>query len=184
MKRFILTGTPGSGKTAILRQLELEGFGVVEEAATDWIALQQAQGIAEPWTDPGFVDAVADLQRRRVLRSSSAPDEVQFHDRSIFCTRALAEYLRFPVSDAVRREIDRISSEQIFERTVFFVRNLGFVSPTSARRISFEESLRFEQIHENVYREAGFDLVFVGPGKLADRVAAILAFMRRIESCN
>ena len=31
MKRFILTGTPGSGKTAILRQLELEGFGVVRE---------------------------------------------------------------------------------------------------------------------------------------------------------
>ena len=26
MRRFILTGTPGSGKTAILRQLELEGL--------------------------------------------------------------------------------------------------------------------------------------------------------------
>lgn len=54
MKRFILTGTPGAGKTVLLRQLEQDGFGVVEEAATDVIALQQAQGIAEPWTDPGF----------------------------------------------------------------------------------------------------------------------------------
>ena len=34
MKRFIITGAPGAGKTAILRQLELDGFGVVEEAAT------------------------------------------------------------------------------------------------------------------------------------------------------
>ncbi len=42
MKRFILTGAPGSGKTAILRQLEHDGFGVVEEAATDIIALEQA----------------------------------------------------------------------------------------------------------------------------------------------
>jgi hypothetical protein len=33
MKRFIVTHTPGSGKTAIIRQLELEGFSVVEEAA-------------------------------------------------------------------------------------------------------------------------------------------------------
>jgi len=41
MKRFILTGTPGSGKTAILRQLEMEGYGVVEEAATDVIALDR-----------------------------------------------------------------------------------------------------------------------------------------------
>ena len=42
MKRYILTGAPGSGKTAILRQLEREGFGVVDEAATDVIALEQA----------------------------------------------------------------------------------------------------------------------------------------------
>jgi predicted ATPase len=42
MKRFIVTGTPGAGKTAIIRQLELEGFSVVEEAATDVIAAAQA----------------------------------------------------------------------------------------------------------------------------------------------
>ena len=35
MKRFVLTGTPGSGKTTIIRQLEIDGLSVVEEAATD-----------------------------------------------------------------------------------------------------------------------------------------------------
>jgi predicted ATPase len=48
MKRFILTGAPGAGKTAIIRQLELDGFSVVEEAATDIIALEQTRGLAEP----------------------------------------------------------------------------------------------------------------------------------------
>jgi predicted ATPase len=33
MLRYILTGTPGTGKTAILRCLELDGYSVVEEAA-------------------------------------------------------------------------------------------------------------------------------------------------------
>jgi predicted ATPase len=175
MKRFILTGTPGSGKTAILRQLEMDGFGVVEEAATDVIALQQAQGIAEPWTYPAFIGAVADLQRQRLRRVA---DPVQFHDRSIFCTRALAEYLGFPVSDSVASEMDRIRDEALFDRTVFIVRNLGFVTPTNARRISLEESLRFEQIHQDVYRKAGFNLAWVEPGDLADRVAAIRAVVR------
>ncbi|MGO9271366.1 MAG: AAA family ATPase [Terriglobia bacterium] len=32
MRRFIITGAPGAGKTAIIRQLELDGFSVVEEA--------------------------------------------------------------------------------------------------------------------------------------------------------
>jgi predicted ATPase len=67
MKRFILTGTPGAGKTTILRQLEIEGFDVVEEAATNVIALEQAKGVAEPWLQGGFLDMVVDLQRPRLL---------------------------------------------------------------------------------------------------------------------
>jgi stage III sporulation protein SpoIIIAA len=49
MKRYIVTGAPGAGKTAIIRQLELDGFSVVEEAATDIHALWQAKGVAGCW---------------------------------------------------------------------------------------------------------------------------------------
>jgi predicted ATPase len=34
MRRFIMTGAPGAGKTSILRVLESLGYAVVEEAAT------------------------------------------------------------------------------------------------------------------------------------------------------
>ena len=47
MKRFVVTGAPGAGKTAIIRQLELDGFGVVEEAATDVIALAHPEPPAQ-----------------------------------------------------------------------------------------------------------------------------------------
>lgn len=173
MRRFILTGTPGSGKTVLLRRLEMDDFSVVEESATDVIALSQAQGISEPWTDSSFLDAVVDLQRRREMRAASEQVDVQFHDRSIVCTAALAAYLNFPFSEALAQELCRIDSDQIFQRKVFFVRNLGFVMPTEARRISYEEALRFEAIYEKTYRERGFDLVFVEPGTIAERVAAI-----------
>jgi predicted ATPase len=93
MTRFIITGAPGSGKTAIIRQLELDGFSVVEEAATDVIAAAQARGTAEPWTVPSFIDQVADLQKRRQIRAADQPAEIQFHDRSVVCTAALARYL-------------------------------------------------------------------------------------------
>lgn len=175
MKRFILTGAPGAGKTVILRQLELDGFSVVEEAATDVIALQQAQGIAEPWTYPSSIDAVVDLQRQRQLRASSELADVQFHDRSAVCTAALAAYLGHPISDGLSRELERIKTEAIFQKRVFFIRNLGFITPTEARQISFEETLRFERIHEETYRNFGYEIVSVVPGSLLDRVAAIKA---------
>jgi hypothetical protein len=44
MRRFIMTGAPGAGKTSILRALNNLGYAVVEEAATDAIAAHHAQG--------------------------------------------------------------------------------------------------------------------------------------------
>ena len=173
MKRFVLTGTPGSGKTAIIRQLEIDGFSVVEEAATDLIALAQAQGITEPWTHPSFIDSVFRLQRQRQLRASRQPDEIQFHDRSPVCTAALATYLGQPVSDEFARELERIRKEAIYQSQVFFIRNLGSITPTGARRISFDQALHFERVHEETYRNFGFELLFIESGGLSARVAAI-----------
>jgi predicted ATPase len=106
MKRFILTGAPGAGKTAIIRQMELDGFSVVEEAATDIHALEHARGVAEPWKHPSFIDSIVELQKRRQLRVSHQPDEVQFHDRSAVCTAALAVFLGYPFSDALFARIE------------------------------------------------------------------------------
>jgi predicted ATPase len=175
MRRFIVTGAPGAGKTAIIRQLELEGFSVVEEAATDVIAAEQARGIAEPWTQPSFIDLIANLQRQRQIRASCQPDQVQFHDRSAVCTAALAVYLGYPFSAALMRELERIETEAIYQQRVFLIRNLGFIRPTEARRISLEEALRFERIHEETYRSFGFELVPVGAGEVRDRVRLIKA---------
>jgi predicted ATPase len=175
MKRYILTGAPGAGKTVILRQLELDGFGAVEEAATDVIALEQARGIAEPWKDRSFLDKVTHLQKWRELRASCQPDEIQFHDRSAICTAALAEYLGHRIPAALSQELERIQAETIFQKQVFFIRNLGFIKPTEARRISFEETVRFEHIHEETYRRFGFEIVFIERGSLSERVASIKA---------
>jgi predicted ATPase len=62
---------------------------------------------------------------------------------------------------------------------VFFIRNLGFITPTEARRISFEDTVRFERVHEETYRDFGFDLVSVKPGPLKERVNLIKAAIRR-----
>lgn len=175
MRRFILTGTPGSGKTAILRQLEVEGYGVVEEAATDVIALQQAQGVAEPWTRPAFLEEVVALQARRRMRLT---DPVQFHDRSAFCTAALAEFLGYPLPDALTGELELLKREAFYERRVLFVKSRGFVTPSAARRISLEDARRFEAVHEHTYRLHGFELIPIFPGSVLDRVAAIQGVCR------
>jgi len=200
MPNYVLTGTPGAGKTVILRQLEINGYAVVEEAATDIIALEQAQGVTEPHLEADFVDKIVRLQRSRELAATTvtqlaattatqlavshtpparettpplARSQVVFFDRSVICSLALSRFLGAAVSALLAAEVDRVVAEQVYSPRVFFVRGLGFVAPTEARRITLEHALIFEKVHEETYRELGFELVEVPPGPVAARVALI-----------
>lgn len=166
MPGFILTGAPGSGKTAILRQLELNGHAVVEEAATDVIALQHALGRPEPWRQPTFVEQIVDLQRSRQTASGTDASGSTFFDRSPVCTLALCRHLRLPPPARLTDEIRRIAAQRPYELTAFFVRNLGFVQATAARRMTLDDALVFERTHELTYRELGFELVDVPAAQL------------------
>jgi predicted ATPase len=173
MRRYILTGAPGAGKTVILRRLERDGFAVVEEAATDHIALAGAEGVERHWEAPLFIDEIVALQRARQLRADAWPDDVVVFDRSPICTWALCQFLGRDPPRRLISEVERVRRESIYEPRVLFVENLGFVTPTEARRISFEDTLRFEQVHAEVYRDFGFTCVPIAPGDVAARVAAV-----------
>ncbi|ARQ67483.1 ATP/GTP-binding protein [Streptomyces marincola] len=172
MRRYILTGTPGAGKTSLLRGLAALGHPVVEEAATAVITRAQARGEDEPWSRASFVDEVVALQRERQL-AAPATGPVQFFDRSPVCTLALATYLGLPVSRALTAELERVAAGRIYQRQVFFVRHLGRCEPTPARRITFEESLVFEEVHARCYRDLGYELIDVPAGDLAQRIAVV-----------
>jgi predicted ATPase len=174
MKRYILTGTPGSGKTSIIHELKSKGYAVVEEAATDVIALEQANGNQEPWMQPDFIDKIVGLQKRRQMTTSTSLCELQFYDRSPICTYALSRYLGYAPSVCLLEEIRRIERENIYQKQIFFLENLGFCQPTEARKISFEESLIFEAIHVEVYTAFGYDCLKIPPHSLPTRVQSII----------
>lgn len=178
MKRYILTGTPGSGKTSILHELKSHGYCVVEEAATDVIAREQMRGNLEPHLRPDFIDAIVRLQKQRQLEAAMCPDDPQWYDRSPVCTLALSRYLGYPPSASLVEELERIERERIYQRQVFFIENLGFCQPSEARKITFEESLVFEQIHEETYISLGYDLIKIAPEALPERVHHIMEWTR------
>lgn len=163
-KRFIFTGTPGSGKTSVILALEKLGYVIVPESATDVIAESQAKGDMRPWERPDFVDKIVLTQKSRQM---NAGGEVQFYDRSPFCAYALGHYSShwhnsdFTPSPILLTEIDRCLKAGIYQNKVFFFENLGFIKHTDARKISYEDALIFEQIHLDVYKEFGFEIIMV-----------------------
>ncbi len=170
-REIILTGAPGAGKTLILRQLEVDGIDIVEEAATDVIALQQGLGIAEPHTLPDFTEHIARLQVQRMAKPATGA--VRVSDRSVICTLALAEYLEHPVPALLEQAIAESLTARQFERRVLFVELLGFITHTEARRISLEESQRFEAFHVAAYERFGFELVRIPALPLGERMELV-----------
>ncbi|OYX36509.1 MAG: hypothetical protein B7Y99_01350 [Caulobacterales bacterium 32-69-10] len=174
MRRHILTGAPGSGKTTLIEGLAARGFATVAEAATDVIAVEQAQGTLEPWTRPAFIETIARLQLARRAEADGRGFGPQFHDRSLVCTHALAMFLGFEVPPMLSEAITRAREAQAFEPPVFLVETLGFVTPTAARRIGLAEALRFEAVHVESYRRFGYALTRVPPGPVEERLGFIL----------
>ncbi len=167
IKRFILTGTPGSGKTSVIKELEKLGHAVIHEAATDVISIEQAKGIERPWESNDFTEKIIRMQKERQMNSSR---NIQFYDRAPFCTYALGKYLahwkgrEFTPSPVLLDEIDRCLKNGVYQSQIFFFENIGFIEHTDARKISYEDALIFEQIHLDVYKEFGFDIVMVPKG--------------------
>jgi predicted ATPase len=89
-------------------------------------------------------------------------------------TVALSRYLGYAVPASLVEELERIEREAVYQRQVFFIEHLGFCQPTEARKITFEESLMFEKIHEETYASLGYDLLKIPPAALAERVHRII----------
>jgi predicted ATPase len=176
-KRFILSGTPGSGKTSVIKELEKLGHVIIHEAATDVISQEQAKGIEKPWEEPEFVDQITRMQKERQMNANGY---LQLYDRSPFCTYALGKYLshwkglEFKTPPVLLDEIGRCLKAGIYQNKVFFFENLGFIEHTDARKISYEDALIFEQIHLDVYKEFGFEIVLVPKQSIAERCRFIL----------
>lgn len=176
-KKYIFTGTPGSGKSSVAAQFKALGYRVIPESATDIIALEQDRGIIQPWNLPDFIDKIIISQKQREINTRG---NLQFYDRSPFCTYALGYYLskikaiEFLPSVILTEEINRCLNLKVYQNKVFFFQNLGFIAQTRARTISYQEALIFEKIHLTVYQQFGFDIILVPQESIKERSLFIL----------
>jgi predicted ATPase len=176
-KRFVLTGAPGTGKTAIVERLRGE-FMCLDEPARAVIAEQRASGGRGTWDqDPAlFVELLlrASISRYRttlaatILGSPAAfvfdraiPDCVVYADRAGVdpgpCLDAVG---RFPYDE------------------VLFCEAWGEIYATDEERMmSFEEAEMFGAELRTVYEDLGHTPVPVPRGPIEARVAFVRSYV-------
>ena len=77
--KYVLTGGPSVGKTSILTALELKGYSVVREAATDVINYEQARDNPRPWEHmQQFQEKIAELHLGRLYQCTRLNNRLSY----------------------------------------------------------------------------------------------------------
>ena len=170
MRKYVLTGGPGTGKTTLLERLATEGFATVPESARQVIRKQQPDG-ALPWTDPGAFQELVLQGQEEAERSLEG--EV-FLDRGFADGIAYTEVLGCGIDSRV---YDLIRAADYTR--VFFLEQLPSFDQDAERR---EDRNLAERIHAKlyeVYDRLGCDIVRVPPGTVDERTRLVLSSLVR-----
>lgn len=175
-KLHILTGAPGSGKTAILRQLG-DGVDTVAEPAREVIAEQRAiGGTGTSEQDPArFLTLLLQrsIDKYRHATRSAAP--LVLFDRGVPDCVAYAT-----VSDVDPSPSVAAARRYRYHPTVMILEPWERIYATDVERtMSFAETIPFHAALVEAYERAGYGLVAVPTGSVAERIAFVRDVLAR-----
>ena len=166
---FIITGAPGSGKTAILSELSHE-FRCVDEPAREVLAEQRATGGSGTWDqDPSlFVHLLLQRSIEKYAMARQSGDTVIFDrgipDCIVYAVRAGAD----PTPSLEAVDVYR------YQPHVLFLEPWSDIYETDEERtMSFDDTVSFSQALRDVYKRSGYTLVDVPRDSIGDRATFV-----------
>jgi predicted ATPase len=167
VRRFVLTGGHGVGKSSLIRALEAQGEAVAYEAAQDVRLRLEARGTAFPTDREDFESLCLALHRQREERATTCAERV-FLDRGAPDHLVYAELGHWTLTPD---EIEYCLASRY--DAVFLV--LPHQQPTTLARSEQVFSERLTEALRTMYAEQlGMVVHEVPPGALADRVNSVL----------
>lgn len=169
-KKYVFTGSSYSGKTNTINELARCGFATVPEAATIIISEQlECGGDVLPWTRfDDFLDTLIEKQLELEAKIP-ADSKIAFIDRGVADELAYFKYLGMKPTPAYAKA----SQEHRYDGIFVFDSIPGY-RQDKIRREPLEMVRRLRVLHEEAYRELGYDVIVVPFMPIAERVNFII----------
>jgi len=165
IKKYVVTGGPGCGKTTILNLLQGRGYGIVPEAAR--VVLRENPAMVGLDLQKAIVSKQIELESRVNGGSVSA-----FLDRGILDNKAYADYFGCGFIDNYKDVVSKAN----YQTKVFYLKPLSreFYQNDSERRESYEEAVKIGEKIQNTYLEHGYNVIALDPSTPEDRLEKII----------
>jgi predicted ATPase len=168
----ILTGGPGSGKTAIIEALRQAGYFGSVEAGRGVIQHQVSiggQGL--PWEDKSLFAELMLTWEMRSYRQAEA------HAGPVFFDRGVPDVLGYLLLSGlpVPAHVSKATELYRYHRRVFIAPPWEEIfHPDRERKQNFDEAMRTYQVMLDTYGSCGYELVELPRAPVAERVRFVL----------
>lgn len=172
--KFVITGSPSSGKTTIVSILKKIGFFVVPETARDVIITRKNRGLDN---NESSIDLQLDILKQQLKRE----DAIIAKSIPIFFDRGVPDALSYlKILETFPNVISRESLINRYDK-VFFLESLP-IEDDGVRETNPERVQMLNQALRDVYEELGYTLVNVPSFSGRDQPTSIALRLQLIFS--
>ena len=178
IKRIVITGGPGSGKTALINYLEKEGYQVMHEISRDVILQAQKEGIEQLFLENPilFSEKLLEGRLKQFHEGKNCASPVLFYDRGMPDVTAYMDFVdtHYPVNFSETCEKFKYDAvfvlppwEEIYQQD-------------NERYESYDQAEKIFHFLKNGYEKFGYKIIEVPVGPIKDRVDFILKNLNNI----
>ncbi len=171
-KRIVITGGPGSGKTALIKFLEQEGYFVMHEISRDVTREAQEQGIDQLFLEQPllFSEKLLEGRLKQFHQGEECTSATLFYDRGMPDVTAYMDFAEITYPDSFSAPCLKHKYDAIFVLPPWE----DIYQQDNERYESFEQAEKIFDYLKKGYEEYGYHVHEVPVGTIKDRVQYIL----------
>ena len=175
MKKFVITGAPGTGKTSILNYLKIKGYNCIDEISREIISEQIAiDGEILPWKNiSAFSERVFKLRESQLINSKNT---LTFFDRGLVDIDAYMKVDKLKIPNYLEESIKK----NRYNKEVFYTPIWEEIYINDHER---KESINHAKIIEyeilSSYTFYDYHLIKVPKGTVEERANFILSYIKK-----
>lgn len=177
-KRIVITGGPGSGKTALINFLENEGHHVMHEISREVIQQAQKEGIEQLFLEDSmlFSQKLMDGRLKQFEAGENCEAPILFYDRGMPDVTA---YLNF-VDEKYAEDFEKNCRDHRYDSVFVLPPWREIYKQDNERYESFEEAEKIFHFLKRGYQNYGYLIHEVPVGPVKNRVQHILEILKKL----
>lgn len=171
LKKVIITGGPGTGKTSIIKELKKRGYFCYDEI---WDKKYENPSKNSKSDKIVFFSERLFYQRLKHLENKH---DIQTKNNLIFFDRSIIDTISYLITykKNIEKKWIKISNEKRYYKNVFLCPSWkNIFKNTDRRKETFNESILIEKYLKSTYKDFGYDIIEIPKDDIKKRVDFIL----------